>query len=175
MAIPDTIGTIMERRSVRKYEPTPIPDADLRTILEAARQAPSAGNRQKYHLIVVRDPDVKRQIAQAARNQMWFADADVVVVAAAVPAASGVWAIVDTTIALQNLILAADALGYGTCWIGAHGDETIKSLVGLPEEATVLALTPIGRPAESPAAKPRKTPAELFSWGRFGGSLPFEL
>jgi nitroreductase len=171
MSTPETIETIMARRSVRKYDPTPVSDGDLKTILEAARQAPSAGNRQKYHLVVVRDAVLKRQLAQAARNQMWFADADVVIVGAALPTESSVWPIVDTTIALQSLILAATALGYGTCWIGAHGDEAIKKLVNLPAEATVVALTPVGRPADSPDAKPRTTNEQLFSLNSYGGKL----
>jgi nitroreductase len=171
MPTPEAIDTIMERRSVRKYDSAPVSDADLKTILEAARQAPSAGNRQKYHLVVVRDAELKRQIAQVARNQMWFADADVVIVGAAMPTETSVWPVVDTTIALQSLILAATALGYGTCWIGVHGDETIKKLVGLPAEATVVAVTPVGRPADSPAAKPRKTTEQLFSLNRYGEKL----
>jgi nitroreductase len=161
----------MERRSIRKYGPGVVPDADLKTILDAARQAPTAGNRQRFHLVVVRDPAIKQQLAEAARKQYWFADASVVVVGAAFPADTGIWPIVDTTIAMQNMVLAANALGYGTCWVGAHADDAIRKIVGLPEDAVVVALTPIGQPAESPAAKPRKPQDEVLSDNRFGEKL----
>ena len=69
----DTLTTILERRSIRKYRTAPIPDEDLRQILEACRQAPSAGNRQPWHFVVVGDPDHK--VAQACRGQLWMHDA----------------------------------------------------------------------------------------------------
>ncbi|HEY5472062.1 MAG TPA: nitroreductase family protein, partial [Candidatus Limnocylindrales bacterium] len=66
MAMNETISTILARRSVRAYEPTPISDDDLRAILEATRQAPSAANRQPVHFVIVRDPEQKRKVAAAA-------------------------------------------------------------------------------------------------------------
>lgn len=170
MTSADTLSTIMARRSVRAYEPMPIPDEDLRAILEAARQAPSASNRQPLHFVVVRDPEQKRRIAAAAAQQHWMAQADVIVVAAGFPAQSAKWYRVDVAIALQNLVLAAASLGYGTCWIGAFSEPAIKAIVGLPEEAEVVALTPVGRPAERPPARPRKPVEQLFSWDRYGAS-----
>jgi len=168
MASADTVSTILARRSVRVYEPTPIPDDDLRVILEAARQAPSAANRQPLHFVVVRDPEQKRRVADAAAQQHWMARAGAIVVAAGFPARSAKWYAVDAAIALQNLILAATSLGYGTCWVGAFTEAAIKEIVGLPEEARVVALTPVGHPAERPAARPRKSIAELFSLDRYG-------
>ena len=170
MPNPDAMSTILARRSVRVYDPTPIPDEDLQTILEAARQAPSAANRQPVHFVLVRDPQLKRDVAAAAAQQHWLANADTIVVGVGFPAQSAKWYAVDLAIAFQNLILAATALGYGTCWIGAFGEDAIKDLVGLPAEARVVALTPIGRPAERPAGRPRKSPEQLFSWDRYGES-----
>ncbi len=164
----ETISTIFARRSVRAYEPMPIPEDDLRTILEATRQAPSAANRQPVHFVVVRDPEQKRKLAAAANQQLWIAQADAIVVGAAFPAQRPRWYAVDLAIALQNLVLAATALGYGTCWIGAFGEEAVREVVGLPAEAKVVALTPLGRPAERPAGRPRKAPEQLFSFDRYG-------
>jgi nitroreductase len=171
MASADTITTIMARRSVRAYEPMPIPDEDLRTILEATRQAPSAANRQPLHFVVVRDPQQKRRVAEAAAQQHWLAQADAIVVAVGFPAQSARWYPVDAAIALENLVLAATSLGYGTCWIGAFSEPQVKDVVGLPEEARVIALTPLGRPAESPAARPRKPFEQLFSLDRYGQAM----
>lgn len=168
MASMDTISTIMARRSVRTYEPAAIPDEDLRTILEAARQAPSAANRQPLHFVVVRDSELKRQVANACSQQHWLAQADVIVVGAAFPSQSSKWYSVDAAIALQNLVLAATALGYGTCWIGAFAEDAVKEVVGLPEDARVVALTPVGKPADRPAARPRKPADQIFSWNRYG-------
>jgi nitroreductase len=85
------------------------------------------------------------------------------------------WYQVDAAIALENLVLAATALGYGTCWIGAFGNEAIKELVGLPADTNIVALTPVGRPAEHPAPRERKSPEQLFSWNHYGQKLPIEL
>jgi len=164
----DALSTIFRRRSVRAFAPTPMPEADLRTILEAVQQAPSAANRQPLHFIVVRDPDQKRRVAAAAANQHWLAQADVIFIAVGFPTQSQRWYVVDASIAMQNMVIAATALGYGTCWIGAFSEEAIREVVGLPPEARVVALSPVGRPAESPEARPRKSFDQLFSYDRYG-------
>ncbi len=169
----DTLEAIMSRRSIRRYREGRIPDEDLRKILEAGRQAPSAGNRQPWHFVVIRDPEVKRQVAAACSNQMWMASADVIVAGVGLPEVSEKWYAVDVTIALQNMILAATSLGYGTCWIGAFDEGKVKEILGVPPEARVVALTPIGIPDESPAARPRKDFSQIFSRDRYG--QPLEL
>jgi len=175
MAMNETISTILARRSVRAYEPTPISDDDLRAILEATRQAPSAANRQPVHFVIVRDPEQKRKVAAAAQQQHWLAQADIIVVAVGFPEQSGKWYTVDSAIALQTLVISAASLGYGTCWIGAFNEGSVKEVVALPEGARVVALTPLGRPAERPAARSRKSPEALFSWNRFGEKPAIDL
>lgn len=175
----DTIEAILKRRSIRRYKPDPIPEEDLRKILECGRQAPSAGNRQPWHFIVTRDPELKRKLAEACNGQTWMADADVILTGVGVPSASRgstgkLWYPVDVAIAMQNMILAATSLGYGTCWIGAFDGAKVKQLLGIPEEMEVVALTPIGVPAESPGPRPRKSPAEVFSKERYGGGPVYE-
>jgi len=170
----DTLTTIMERRSVRTYRPDPIPDADLARILEAGRQAPSAANRQPWHMVVIGEPELKRRVAQACNNQLWIADAAYVIVAAGNPQVTERWYKVDVAIALQNMVLAAASLGYGTCWIGAFDGEQVRSLCGLPEHLAVVACTPLGVPAVHPPARQRKPWKELFSRDRFGEPLELE-
>jgi len=175
----DTIEAILKRRSVRRYKPDPIPEEDLRKILECGRQAPSAGNRQPWHFIVTRDPELKRKLAEACNGQTWMADADVILTGVGIPSASRgstgrLWYPVDVAIAMQNMILAATSLGYGTCWIGAFDGAKVKELLGIPEDMEVVALAPIGVPAESPGPRPRKSPAEVFSKERYGGGPVYE-
>lgn len=167
----DAIEAIMERRSVRKYKPQPIPKEHLMTILEAARQAPSAGNRQPWRFVVVRDPEVKRRLGEACNNQTWIADADVIIAGLSVPAESERWHDKDVMIAMQNLIIAATALGYGTCWIGAFNHEKVKEVLGIPEDINVVALTPVGVPNEFPSQRPRKDMKQIFFSDQYGKEL----
>jgi len=172
----ETITTIMNRRSIRSYRPGDIPEQDLRTILEAARQAPSANNRQAWHFVVVRDPRLKRRVGELCGSRLWFADVACVIVAIALPSVSQGWCVVDTVIALQNLVLAAASLGYGTCWMGVFknypGNEAaIKELLHIPENTQLVAITPLGLPNEAPPAKERKDWGELFSLNQFGTPL----
>jgi len=167
----DTIQTILERRSIRSYKPERMPDEDLRAILEAGRQAPSGGNRQPWHFIVVRDPELRKQVAAACSGQHWMADAAVIIAGIGLPAASKHFFVIDTAIALQNMILAAHSLGYGTCWIGSFDEAEVKRLLGIPDEARVVCLTPVGAPAVEPEAHPRKDASEVFSLDRYGVPL----
>jgi nitroreductase len=167
----DTIETIMGRRSVRKFERKPIGDEDLHAIIEAGRQAPSAANRQPWHFVVVRNEELRRQLAEACSGQSWLADADAIVAGVGQPGVNEKWYSVDVAIAMQNMILAATALGYGTCWIGAFDRERVESLLGIPEDMRVVALTPIGVPADRPEPRPRRPLAEFASLDRYGRPL----
>ena len=167
----DTLQTIFERRSVRRYSSDPIPAADLQQILEAGRQAPSASNRQSWHFVVVGDPEQRRRVAQACGNQMWMADAAYIIVAAGLPDVSGKWHRVNVAIAMENMVLAARSLGYGTCWIGAFNPDEVKAVCGLPDNMEVVVCSPLGVPDVSPDARDRKPWDEVFSADRYGQSL----
>lgn len=167
----DVLRTIENRRSIRKYKPASIPDDDLKKILEAARLAPSAGNRQPWRFIVVRDNELKRRLAEASREQMFIADAEAVIVAMGDAEISPRWFEKDTMIAVEHMVLASEALGYGTCWIGAFTEEKIKQILGIPEGIKVVALLPVGVPAESPGPRPRKPFHEIFHGEKFGNPL----
>jgi nitroreductase len=158
----DVIEAIKARRSVRKYKPDRIPDEKLQTILESARLAPSAANRQPWRFVIVQETDRKKSLTQAANNQSFLNDAAAIVVAIADPEASQRWHEKDTMIALEHMVLAATNLGYGTCWIGAFDEDSIKRLLKIPEKLKVVALLPIGVPDEKPSARPRKAKSEIF-------------
>ena len=167
----DTIQTILSRRSVRRYKADEIPREDLRMILEAGRQAPSAGNRQPWHFVVVKEPRLKQQVAAACNGQDWMAAADVILAGVGLPAVSRQFFVIDTAIALQNVVLAAHSLGYGTCWIGSFDEPKVRELLGIPDAARVIGLTPVGVPAVEPEARPRKEPSEIFSLDHYGEPL----
>lgn len=167
----DTLQTILERRSIRRYKPEAIPDEHLKQILEAGRQAPSAANRQPWHYVVVGDPAQKQRVAQACNGQTWMADAAYILVAVGLPQVSENWYRVDVAIGLQNMVLAARSLGYGTCWIGAFQPAQVKEVCRIPAEMEVVVCTPLGVPDVAPAARVRKPWEEVFSADRYGEAL----
>jgi len=164
----DTIQTILNRRSVRKYQPRPVGEEDLARILEAGRQAPSAANRQPWHFVVVKEKEQRKKLAGACSGQTWMAEAGVIIAGVGKPSVNEKWHAVDVAIALENMILAAAALGYGTCWIGAFDQDQVKEVLGIPADMTVVALTPVGAPADQPAARPRMAMSEFASLDSYG-------
>ena len=162
---------IQSRRSIRKYKPEPIPDEKLKMIFEAARLAPSAGNSQPWRFVVVQNPERKRTLAHLANNQTFLIDAAAIVVAIGDPEASAKWCERDPMIALEHMALAATALGYGTCRIGAFSEDEVKRLLGIPEKMKLIALLPIGVPNETPPIKSRKDMSEIFFKEEYGKPL----
>lgn len=164
--------TIMTRRSVRAYQDKPIPEEVLERLLEATRWAPSANNLQPWKLIVVHDAQKRHDLAVAAMNQTFLAQAPVVL--AAVSLAPGHIMTcdvplypVDVSIAVDHLTLAAAAEGLGTCWIGAFRQDPVRQILDVPETCKVVILTPLGYPADEPAARTRKSIAELVCYDTF--------
>jgi len=151
----DVFEAIRVRRSVRKYRSDPIPDAVLDRMLEALRLAPSACNYQPWRFVVVRDAKTREALAHASRDQMFIAQAPVIVVGCGFPAnayqkmgGSGNSVDIDIAVAFDHLMLAAAEAGLGTCWIGAFSEQAVKQVLNLPADLKVVALTPLGWPAE---------------------------
>jgi len=167
----DVFEAIRTRRSIRKFRPKPIPDEKLEMILEAGRLAPSAGNRQPWRFVVVKDPEKKKALAKAADNQMFIADASVIIAALGDPEASPRWFRQDPMIAVEHMVLAATALGHGTCWIGAFNEDRVKRILRIPKGLAVIALLPIGLPDESPPPRARKPLEEIFFVEEYGTSF----
>jgi len=142
----DVFETIRKRKSVRSYAKTLIPEEVLVKALEATRLAPSAGNIQPWHFIIVRDEDKRARIAKGCRYGRFLAESSVVIVACGDKKASPSWYALDTAIALEHLVLAATALGLGTCWVGSFNQEDIREMLKLPEKFEVVALMALGYP-----------------------------
>lgn len=165
----DIHEAIATRRSVRAYQDKAIPEDVLERVLEAARRAPSARNLQPWRLLVVRDEELRRKLAMAASEQMFIAQAPVVVVAVAldperifscdVPGYP-----VDVSIAVDHLSLAAVGEGLGTCWIAAYDQARVAQLVDLPAGQKVVVLMPLGYPADEPGERERKALGELVEY-----------
>jgi nitroreductase len=159
------------RRSVRKYKKERIPKKIITQLLESARLAPSAGNRQEWKFIVVENEEKRKALALAA-GQEFVGEAPVVIVGVALSPnrvmSCGVPAYaVDLGIALTHIVLHGVELGLGSCWIGAFNQEEVKKILEIKEEYKVVALLPIGYPAESPTPRERKGLEEVVSYNRF--------
>jgi len=167
----DVFEAIKRRRSIRKYKPKPVPKKDWKTILNAARLAPSAGNRQPWRFVVVREPEKKRLLAEAANNRTFLVNAGALIVATGDPRISQRWYDRDPMIAMEHMVLTATALGYGTCWIGALDEGRVKELLKIPDEMSVIALLPVGVPDETPEARPRMKLTEIFFAEEYGNPI----
>ena len=161
------LDVILRRRSIRRYENKEIPKDVLDKIVEAGRQSPSAANRQPYRFVIVTDSEIKKELKGLFSR--FLKDAPVVIVGCANPKAllTGKWATVDTTIALENMALAAWSLGIGSCWIGSFNEEKAKELLKIPEDWKVVALVTFGYPAEQPKPRKKKSTEDLFSYNTF--------
>ncbi|HIH01550.1 TPA: nitroreductase [Thermoplasmata archaeon] len=141
----EVLDAIKARRSVRAYSTTAVPDEVLEKVLDAGRLAPSAHNGQPWHFIVVKD-EAKRQEMSKARWAKFLKESPVVIVGCGDAKASPEWYVVDTTIALQNMVLAATSEGLGTCWIGSFDEGLVRRLLKLPEQLKVVAMIALGHP-----------------------------
>jgi nitroreductase len=170
----DFYDAVRNRVSVRAYKPDPVPDDVLNRVLETGRLAPSAKNIQPWKFIVVKSPEVRAALVPSCRGQTSIGQAPVVVCACALTdqvwkGMGGYWSAeaVDITIALEHMILAAAAEGLGTCWIGAFIEAEVKRVLGIPENAKPIALTPLGYPAQQPKPRPRKSLSEIVCVDRY--------
>lgn len=160
---------IQRRRSVRAFRPEPVEEEKVAQILAAANAAPSAGNLQAYEVFRFTGEKERTALARAAWEQMFVAQAPVVLVFCADPARSAVryrergvklYAIQDATIACTFAMLAATALDLGTVWVGAFDDARVRHVLGR-EDVQPVAVLPIGYPAEEPEPTPRRSLSDL--------------
>ena len=158
-----------KRYSVRAYKPDPVNEGTLEKVLEAARLAPTAANRQPIQFVVLRTAGREEELKRIYQKE-WLSQAPLVIVACAVY--EGAWlrmdkknySEVDATIAMDHLILAATDLGLGTCWIAAFNPEELRAALKLPEGVEPIALTPLGYAADQPKEKKRKALSDLVRY-----------
>lgn len=156
--------TVMEaiksRRSVRRYDPRPVEEEKLLSVLEAGRLAPSARNRQNWRFVAATDPALRETLSEACNGQQSVAEAPVTLCVVAtgqnLMPCGQTGEVIDAAIALSFMMLEAQEQGLCTCWLGAFQAEAVREALGLPEEEVVVAVTPLGYPAEFPEPRPRK-------------------
>jgi nitroreductase len=171
----DLMEAIKTRRSIRKFRETPVPENLLKEVLNAARLAPSADNAQPWKIIVVRDEQMKQKVTQACNGQKFLVQAPIVLVVCGIPedafqTVGGYMSshVIDASIALDHVTLAAHSLGLGTCWVAWFKEEKVKDILGIPEDVRVVALSPLGYPDESPERPSRKNLEELIAYDKYG-------
>jgi len=164
---------IKKRYSVRAYKPDPVEDDKLARVLEAARIAPTAANRQAFRVIVIRTADRKTDLRRVYGRD-WFVQAPLVMCVCAVPSEAWVrkadgWnaAEVDATIVMTHIVLAAAEEGLGTCWIGAFDPAAAREVLGIPLEVIPSAFTPLGYAADSALPKKRRPLVEIVRRDRW--------
>jgi len=164
----DVFEAVSKRRSIRKYKDTEVEDEKLQDILEVARIAPSAANRQEWKFIVVKDKESREKLVEAANGQQFVAEAPITIVACSteservMPCGQHAYT-VDLSIAVSFMILEATELGLGTCWLGAYDEEKVRNILQIPERIRVPAMFTLGYADESPHQRPRKHLGEIIS------------
>jgi nitroreductase len=158
---------------VRAYRPVPVEEEKLERLLEAARIAPTAANRQPVQIIVIHTEGRQEELKSVYRPG-WFVQAPIVLCVCAVHGSGWTrrqdgksYDDVDATIVMDHIILAATNEGLGTCWIGAFDPAAAREVLGLPEDVEPIAMTPVGYAADQPGPKTRKPVSDLVRYERW--------
>ncbi len=167
---------IKNRRSVRSYLDKEIPEEVLHKVLEAARLAPSASNRQPWKFVIVQDRNLRKRVMEASllynRTQPFIAEASAIIAGCATNTShimpNGMHSYpIDLTIALDHISLQAVKEGLGTCWIGAYDQDKIREILHIPGDVTVVCLMTLGYPADTGAKSSRKSLEEIICYNYY--------
>jgi nitroreductase len=163
----DIFDAIRTDLAVRQYRDTPIPDDVAREIVEAGRLTASSANGQPWRFIVVRDKDTLRKLASLAPTGPYIAQAPMAIVVATTQSP---YAVSDASRAVQSMMLDAWSRGIGSNWVGFHGFDAVKPVLGIPDDLDVLTIVPFGYPAQPTGAgkKNRKPLGEVAFRERYG-------
>jgi len=155
----DTLETIVTRRSIRKYKKQTISEKIIRDVLNAAFSAPSAGNQQPWHFIILDERKILNVIHTFHPSAKMLKEADKAILVCGdlnLEKFKGFW-MIDCAAATENILLAAHSLGLGACWLGVYPREGrvtgMRKLLKLPAHIIPFALVSLGYPNEH---KPRE-------------------
>lgn len=161
---------VTKRYSVRAYKPDPVEDEKLQQVLEAARMAPTAANRQPFQIILIHTAGREAELSRIYGRD-WFTQAPLVICACGIPSQGWTrsgdgksYTDVDVAIVVDHLTLAAADVGLGTCWIAAFDPVAAREVLGLPDDVVPIAFTPLGYPADQLGPKKRKALSELVRY-----------
>ncbi|WP_434509831.1 nitroreductase family protein [Desulfitobacterium sp. AusDCA] len=175
---------IKNRRSIRKYLEKPVDDDKIIQLLESARLAPSGSNTQPWHFIIVKSEEIRQKLVEVSNNQKWMLSAPVFIVCVAdirsritdnieislnenSPQLELKQIIRDTSIAIEHIVLEANNLGLGACWVAWFIQEEIRPILNIPSDKFVVCILTLGYASESPKDRPRKKIEEIIhreSW-----------
>ncbi|RMF56079.1 nitroreductase family protein [Candidatus Woesearchaeota archaeon] len=153
----DVFECIKSRRSIRKFLDTPVEWEKINHVLEAGTFAPSSGNLQNWRFIITTDEDQKKELSEACFDQYWIASAPVLITVVSesekVERFYGIrgerlYAVQNCAAAIQNMLLAANALGLGSCWVGAFDEIKVARVLKIPDSVRPQAILPLGYPDE---------------------------
>jgi nitroreductase len=178
------IEAIQSRRSIRKYKDQPIEEDTLLKIIDCGRLAPSDSNTQPWNFIIVRSEEMRTKLAHVSHKQDWMAGAPVFIVCVAdirvtttetgpmdldeeTPGIGPKQIILDTAIAGENMVLAAESLGLGTCWVTWYIQEEIRPVLEIPNDKYVVAIITMGYPDQSPNQRPRRPLDEVVRYEKW--------
>ena len=163
---------IKKRYSVRAYKADAVEEDKLQQVLEAARLAPTAANRQPFRIIVIHTAGREAELRRIY-DRGWFAQAPLLLCACGIPAKTWIrsdgknYNDVDVTIVMDHMVLAATDLGLGTCWVAAFNPAAARQVLGLPDGVEPIAFTPLGYSADQPRPKERKALSELVRYEKW--------
>jgi len=172
----DFLEIITKRRSIRNYKKQDLSPEIVEKLLEAARWAPSAGNVQPWAFVVASTEKTKQDLSVAAYGQKDVEAASVVIVVCADEKralesygerSKTLYCLQDTAAAVQNILLTAQSLGLGSCWIGAFKEDEVKMVIAAPLGMRPVAMVIVGYPNEAPAARNRRPLSEIMYKEKF--------
>ncbi|AQR96239.1 nitroreductase family protein [Clostridium saccharoperbutylacetonicum] len=174
------IKEIEMRRSIRKYSDKPVEDNQIKELLESARLAPSGNNTQPWNYIIVKSKEMREKVVEASHNQKWMLTAPVFIVCVAdircrikeedvylddnSPQDELKRIIRDTSISVGYMLLEANNLGLGVCWVAEFTQEEIRPVLNIPTDKYVVGVITVGYPNENPKARPRKKLEEIVRY-----------
>ncbi len=179
----DVKQAISQRRSVRKFKDIPVEEEKVLDLLEAARLAPTGSNTQSGRFIVVREKEMREEVAQTSHKQKWMTQSPLFIVCVAdirarIPEGElsvdelsspheVKQCIRDVAIQAEHIVLRAEELGLSSCWIGWYTQEEIRKVLGIPNDKYVVAILVVGYGDENPAARPRKSIDEIVHYEKW--------
>ena len=163
---------IKNRFSVRKFQDRPIEQKKIDILLEAARLAPSASNKQTWHFVVIKDPEKRKQLTRICKGQKFVAEAPITIAICItnldyVMTCGQTAPIIDGAIAGEHIVLQAAEMGLGTCWIGAFCHDKMAKLINLPKDYQIVGLLPVGYPAVEKGSRNLKAIENIVSYDSF--------
>jgi nitroreductase len=160
----DVMDAILKRRSIRAFKDDPVPDEAVKRLLEAARWAPSGGNRQFWRFIEVRDPKRLGMIKMFSAGLR----GDPTLIIAICARVSEPMNLLDLGMAAENIMIEAVELGLGSCAIASYSEGPVKKLLEIPDDMELVLLLSMGYSDESPEPRPKKPLEEIAYSERYG-------